>query len=66
MQFRKWGFLLLLYYFILIYYRLLCSQNLSFQSDFLTQKSPIEEAIMGTKNEAARHRIIYYPKFIVN
>ena len=36
---------------------------LSLQPDFLTQKSAIKKAIMGTKNEAIRHRFMYYQKF---
>ncbi len=36
---------------------------LSIQPDFFTQKSAIEEGIIGIKNALTGHKVMYYPKF---
>lgn len=36
---------------------------LSIQPDFFTQKSVIEESIIGRKNALIEHKVIYYLKF---
>ena len=36
---------------------------LSLQPDFLSQKSAIEETIMGIRGAYKKHRVMYYPKF---
>ena len=52
----------MLYYinFIIDY----CTRRiLSIQPDFFTQKSAIEEGIMGMKNALTGHKVMYNPKF---
>ena len=41
-----------------------CARRILFlQPDFLSQKSAIEEVIMGIRGAYTKHRVMYYPKF---